>query len=73
MTGEGRVRRKGTVLQPQVRHVAAPVLLGLVILGAWLLLSRGLPSYVLPTPAAVVVKLWAGITTRTLLAPLGES
>ena len=73
LTGEGRVRRKGTVVQPQVRHVAAPVLLGLVVLGAWLLLSRGLPSYVLPTPGAVVVKLWAGITTKTLLAPLGAT
>ena len=67
------MRRRKTMLQPRVRHVAAPVLLGLLLLGGWLLLSRGLPSYVLPTPAAVVVKLWTGITTRTLLAPLGAT
>ena len=67
------MRRSRRVVQPQVRHVAAPVLLGLVLLGAWLLLSRGLPSYVLPTPGAVVAKLWSGITSKTLLAPLGAT
>lgn len=71
LTGEGRVRRKATVVQPRVRHVAAPVLLGLVVLAAWLLLSKGLPTYVLPTPSSVLVKLWTGLSTRTLLAPLG--
>lgn len=73
VTGEGRVRRRGTPIRPQVRHVAAPVLLGLMLLGAWLLLSSGLPSYVLPTPGSVIVKLWTGITSRSLLAPLGST
>src|SRR5450756_2602474 len=73
VTGEGRVRRRGTPVQPQVRHVAAPVLLGMVLLGAWLLLSSGLPSYVLPTPGSVILKLWTGITSRSLLAPLGST
>ena len=67
------MRRKGRIVQPQVRHVAAPVLLGLVVLGTWLLLSRGLPAYVLPTPSAVVIKLWTGITSKALLAPLGST
>ncbi|MBI4899218.1 MAG: ABC transporter permease [Actinobacteria bacterium] len=69
--GEGRVRRKETAVTPRVRHVAAPTLLGLVLLAAWLLLSKGLPAYVLPNPGSVVVKLWRGLTTRALLAPLG--
>lgn len=73
LTGEGRVRRRSTVIQPQVRHVVAPVLLGLVLLGVWVLLSRDLPSYVLPTPAAVVTKLVTGITSGSLLAPLGAT
>jgi len=73
MTGEGRVRRRRTPVQPQVRHVAAPVLLGLVLLGVWVLLARGLPSYVLPTPGSVIVKLWTGITSRSLLAPLAST
>lgn len=65
------MRHKGTTVQPRVRHMAAPMLLGLVLLAGWLLLSRGLPAYVLPNPGSVVVKLWTGLTSRTLLAPLG--
>lgn len=64
------MRRKETV-QPRVRHVTAPALLGLVLLAAWLLLSKSLPPYVLPNPSAVLVKLWMGLSTKALLAPLG--
>lgn len=66
------MRRAGTV-QPRVRHVVAPVLLGIVLIGGWLLLSGGLPSFVLPTPSAVLVKLWNGLATGSLLPPLGAT
>lgn len=67
------MRRTGTVVQPRVRHVVAPVLLGLVILGGWFLLAARLPDFVLPTPGAVVAKLWYGLTAGSLLAPLGTT
>ena len=53
--------------------MVAPVLLGLLLLGAWFLLAARLPDFVLPTPGAVVAKLWSGLTVGSLLAPLGTT
>ncbi len=51
----------------------APVLLGLLLIGFWLLLSARLPAFVLPGPGSVLAKLWTGLAGGRLLAPLGTT
>lgn len=59
-------RRRRPVVSPKVRSWLAPGLLAALLLAIWVLAARGAPSYLLPTPSAVLSKLVTGLTNGTL-------
>ncbi len=66
-------RRRGRLVPATVRGWLAPGLLAGLLLVGWALTARGVPGYLLPTPAAVLAKVVGGLSDGSLLPYIGAT